>query len=115
LSVNPHHARGVLRLLHAALDLQRSHTGMHNLRKQLNRTHILRAQNVLTVPAVEPAASLIDFIGQAAGLGASSSVAAPAAENTAEQALAGIAVAERPVYECLNFQIRVLADGRDLF
>ena len=114
LPVNFHHPGGILRFFHPALNFQGTDARLQNLRQQADRTHILRAQGVGTVPSVKPPVLLPYLVRQTAGLGTPSPVSASSADQAAHQALTGIAVAQGAVHKTLNFHMGGLPDGTDL-
>ncbi len=102
-SIDGGHSCRILRLFHPSLNLKRVYAGPHQFREMFKSTQILQAQWVIFFSVYGPAGALC-LIGQPAGLGASSPVAAAAAQNTAEQTCAGITIAHGSVNKCLHFQ-----------
>ena len=88
----------VLRRLHPALDLEGRHAHFAQLRDIRRQGEILQGERIIgSLPPVR----------QAAGLGALAAVSAPAADQRGEQALPGMADAQRPVDEQLGFDRRL--------
>ena len=97
----------VLRPLHPSLDLDAGHAHLVQLLQMTGQRHILQGQQ-RAVRLVAPA------VAQAAGLGAQAAVAAPAADDGGEKALAGVAHALRAVNKGLDLNGGVGADVGDL-
>ena len=109
-AVNRGDAGRVLRLLHPALDLQRIHAGSKQFREKGQGVEIPEAQQLLRVlflPALQP-------VGKTAGLSAASPVSAPSAEDTGEETLARIAVAQRAVNKGLDLETGPFAERMKL-
>ena len=85
--------------LQPPLDLEARHAHPHQLRDNLERREVLRAEEVADVSEVDRLAIHDDLIGHPASLGALAPVRRPAAEGLARQALAGVGHAEGAVHE----------------
>ena len=96
----------VLRPLEPPLQLERRHARLAQLHERVQRHQILRGQQV-ALRAHRP----LQSIGQAAGLGALTPVAAAAAHEAGKQALPRAAHAQRAVAEDLDLDARVRALG----
>ena len=89
--------RHILRPLHAALQLQAADAHPLHLRDAAGKTAVFQAEGIGIFRRG------IEAVGQAAGLGAGTPVAAAAADEGAHLALAGIAHTQRAVAEDLDF------------
>ena len=94
----------ILRPLHPALQFQTADAHLPHLPEIVGETVVLQAQGIAPFAAVHA-------VGQTAGLGTAAPVAGAAAHYSAHFALAGVAHAEGPVDENLNFRRTGLADG----
>ena len=97
----------VLRPLHAALDLRAGHPHLLKLPQMPRQGHILEGQGVAV-------GQIPEAVGQAAGLGAHTPVAAAPADDGGQEALPGVAHTQRPVDEHLDLDGGVLADVGDV-
>ena len=99
---------GVLRALHAALDLHAGDPRLLQLLEPVHQTVVLEGEGVVVHAAAQG-------ILQTAGLGAHAPVAAALADERGHIALARMAEAQRPVDEDLRLDGRVFGDEADLF
>ena len=110
----PRDVGDVLGRLEPALDLQARHAQLDQLRDQVVRGKVLRAEEILSLVQVHELAVADDLVGHPAGLGTLAAVRRAAAQGLAGQALAGVGHAERAVDEDLDGHVRLLADLADL-
>ena len=97
-AIDPCDHRHIFRPLHAALQLQARHAHLFQL------LHIVRQVGVLQAQGMASGGLFVDAVGQAAGLGAGSPVAAASADHGAHFALTRVAHAQGPVPEHLDFR-----------
>ena len=101
----------VLGRLHAALDLERGHTRVHELRKQVDGAQVLRGQQVLAGGRkVLAQRHVVQRVGQTARLRAQPAVRRAAADERRHEALPRIAHAQRSVGERLHFHAETVRD-----
>ena len=108
LPVHPGNLPDVVRLFHPSLDLKGIHPRLDQLRDQGKGAQILHAQNILLLSFSHP-------VRQPAGLGTLSPVPAPASDQTAHQALAGVTVTHGPMNEALHLQAAFFFHPPNLF
>ncbi len=97
--VNIRYTGRILRPLHAPFYFKGIDTRLHQLWNMFDGAHIFQAQRIAFLTFCSARAH---GIRQTAGLGTTPSVAAPAPEDAAEQALTRIAIAHRAMYESLH-------------
>ena len=101
----------ILRLLHTAFYLQGGDAVLNEFRQQIEQAQILRAQKVSLYGLSLFRSGLI---AQSARLCAPSAIPAAPAELAREQALSGIADAERSVDKCFHLESALLMDPAKL-
>ena len=105
--VDLRHGGNVLRALHAPFDLEARDAHVHHLRHEGREVRVLQAQRM----AVRPAGKAV---GQTAGLGAGTTVAAAPPDDGRHLALAAITHAQRAVDKRFDLDGAFLADFGDL-
>ena len=107
--VDCRYARGIFRLFHPSFYFKGVDPGVHQLGQDGQDTHVLHGQGIIfLLPAVRHGRLSIliqDPVGEAAGPGASAPVAAAAAQESGEQAPAGIAIAHGAVDEGFDLDL----------
>ncbi len=108
-AVNGGRAGHVFRLFHSSLDLEGVNAGVQELRKDRQCAHILHRKWIAHAALGKRRSVLPDrLIGKAAGAGAPSPVAAPAAQKAGQKALPGIGIAHGAVDEALDLEALLL-------
>ena len=103
LAVGAHDAPHVVGRLHAALDLERAHAGVHEGGHAAGRAGVLGAQRPRAARRADVGALLVhQLVEQAAGLGTQAAVGAAAARHARHEADARIAEAQGAVAEDLE-------------
>ena len=90
LPVNPNNTGRIPWALHPSFNLQRKYARFQNLGKNIQCTKVFHAENTFLILFIDggPIFLFCHPVGQAAGLGAASSVAAAASDQTAHKTLA---------------------------
>ena len=89
--------RNILRRFQTPFDFERRHTGSEQLRQQIERRQVLRAEKIFLLSQIDIVPIAHQIVRQATSLGTLPTIRTAATEGFARQALARVCDAERPV------------------